>query len=82
MVEREIIWTRTAAKQRREILRYWTKRNGTFEYAGKLIALVSNRTKIIQNNPEAFVNANFPDTRVSALGHFSIFYKVTAKAIS
>jgi plasmid stabilization system protein ParE len=77
MAERTIVWTETASKQRREILKYWTKRNKSTKYAEKLIRITKSRIKIILNNPEAFKMTNFPETRESAMGHFSIFYKVT-----
>ncbi len=41
MAERVIVWTETAARQRREILKYWTKRNDTTTYAEKLIKLTA-----------------------------------------
>ena len=75
MVKRIVVWTETAAQQRREILKYWVKRNGTTTYAEKLIKLTAEQIKIIQNNPKLFKKADFPDTHVSVLGHFSIFYK-------
>lgn len=78
MAKRAIVWTETAIKQRREILKYWTLRNQSSDYAEKLIKLIAKRTKVIVESPEAFKMADFPETRVSALGHFSIFYKVSA----
>lgn len=81
MVERIVIWTETAANQRREILRYWVKRNGTTTYAEKLIKLIAEQTKIISSNPELFRKADFPETHVSVLGHFSLFYKNTKNSI-
>ena len=75
MVKRIVVWTETAAQQRREILKYWVKRNGTTTYAEKLIKLTAEQIRIIQNNPKLFKKADFPDTHVSVLGHFSIFYK-------
>jgi len=75
MAKRTIVWTETAARQRREILRYWVKRNGTTTYAEKLIKLTAEQIRVIQTNPKLFKKANFPNTHVSVLGHFSIFYK-------
>lgn len=75
MAKRTVVWTETAARQRREILKYWVKRNGTTIYAEKLIKLTTEQIKVIQSNPQLFKEATFPDTHVSALGHFSIFYK-------
>jgi plasmid stabilization system protein ParE len=77
MAKRTVVWTETAARQRREILKYWVKRNQTTTYAEKLIKLISEQIKVILTNPKLFKKADFPDTHVSALGHFSIFYKYT-----
>ncbi|MDQ3190052.1 MAG: type II toxin-antitoxin system RelE/ParE family toxin [Bacteroidota bacterium] len=81
MAKRAVVWTETAAKQRREILKYWTKRNGSTFYAEKLIKLTVRHITVILKHPESFKQANFPTTRESALGHFSIFYKVTEKQL-
>jgi plasmid stabilization system protein ParE len=74
---RKIIWTETAAKQRREILRYWTFRNGSTTYAKKLIKLTAARIKVILKHPESYKTTIYPETRISAMGHFSILYKLT-----
>ena len=81
MAKRTVVWTETAARQRREILKYWVKRNGTTTYAEKLIKLTAAQIKVIQDNPKLFKKADFPDTHVSALGHFSIFYKFTKELL-
>ena len=78
MVERTVVWTETAARQRREILKYWTERNGSADFARKLIKLISDRINIIKRNPESFKSTNYPGTRESAMGHFSIYYKLTS----
>ena len=77
MAKKSIVWTETAAKQRREILRYWTLRNGSTLYAEKLIKLISKQINIIEKHPESFKETEFPNTRESALGHFSIYYSIT-----
>ena len=77
MVKRSIVWTKTAARQRREILLFWTKRNRSISFAEKLIRLTEKRIQIILKHPESFKSATYPETRESAMGHFSIFYKFT-----
>ncbi|MGZ5242628.1 MAG: type II toxin-antitoxin system RelE/ParE family toxin [Bacteroidia bacterium] len=77
MAKKSVVWTETAARQRREILKYWTIRNGSKVYAEKLIKLIASHIKTILNHPESFKMADFPETRESAMGHFSIFYKIT-----
>jgi plasmid stabilization system protein ParE len=81
MAERVIVWTETAARQRREILKYWVIRNGTTIYAEKLIRLTTQQIKTISHNPFSFKKADYPDTHVSAMGYFSIFYKITSEKI-
>jgi plasmid stabilization system protein ParE len=82
VAKRTVIWTATAEKQRREILRYWTERNGSPVYAKKLVKLIGVRIKVIVNFPEAFKATIYPETRVSAMGHFSILYKFTETQIT
>jgi plasmid stabilization system protein ParE len=77
LAARKIVWTETAARQRREILNYWTIRNGSPTYAKKLIKLTSARIKVILKYPESYKTTIYPETRISAMGHFSILYKIT-----
>jgi len=70
-----VVWTDTAARQRREVLKYWTIRNGSTKYAKKLIKLIKERIDFILTNSNAFKRTSYPETRESALGHFSIYYK-------
>ena len=77
MAKRTVVWTDTAARQRKEILRYWVKKNGTTTYAEKLIKLTAKQIKIILSNPLLFKKADFPDTHISVMGYFSIYYKIT-----
>ena len=60
-----------------EILKYWIERNGTTLYAEKLIKLIAEQISVIHKNSYTFKSVNFPETCVPALGHFSIFYKIT-----
>jgi len=81
MVKRNIVWTETAARQRREVLKYWTERNGSTTYAEKLIEITRNHLKVILKTPEAFKESDFRDVRESAMGHFSLYYKITTEQI-
>jgi len=62
MAKRTVVYTKTAAQQRRHILKYWVKRNGTTTYTKKLIKLTAKQIISIQNNPKLFKKADFPDT--------------------
>lgn len=76
MVKRTVVWTETAVRQRREILKYWTKHNGTTRFAEELIKITAERIQIILRHPESFKSTTYPETRESAMGHFSIYYKL------
>jgi plasmid stabilization system protein ParE len=77
MAKRVVVWTKTAALQRRRVLIYWTKRNRSTAYAEKLIKLIAKQTKAILNHPESYKLTDHAGTRESALGHFSIYYRIT-----
>jgi len=51
MAKRVVVWTETAASQRREILKYWTVRNHSSKYVEKLIQITKHRIKLILDNP-------------------------------
>ena len=63
MAKNSVVWTETAIKQRREILKYWTIRNKSTEYAEKRIGLINERIKLIALNPEAVKPTNHLETR-------------------
>ena len=81
MAKRKIVWTETAAKQRREILKYWTDRNKSTTYTEKLIEITGKHLKLISKNPEAFKETEIDHVRESAMGHFSLYYKFTPDLI-
>ena|SRR5690606_10980825 len=81
MAKRQIVWTKTAAAQRRHILEYWIEHNQSKTYSEKLIELFRERTHQLIEHPKLGKKVDFPETRVISLGHFSIFYKVTKDKI-
>jgi plasmid stabilization system protein ParE len=81
MAKKSIVWTETAVRQRREILKYWTVRNGSTRYAEKLIRIIYQRIQIILENEFAGKSTNHNDTREAAMGNFSIFYRIELNKI-
>lgn len=81
MAQKKIIWTETAAQQRRSILEYWLQRNQSPTYSLKLLRLSNEKADKVAVNPLFFKVAEFANTRVAAMGHFSLFYKITDEAI-
>ncbi|MCU0419482.1 MAG: type II toxin-antitoxin system RelE/ParE family toxin [Cyclobacteriaceae bacterium] len=81
MAKKKIVWTETAARQRRSILEYWLHRNKSNTYPLKLLRLSNEKANQVAANPLLYKAADFPDTRVAAMGHFSLFYKATDERI-
>ena len=81
MAKRTVVWTRTADIQFAGILQFWVDKNKSNIYSKKLIKLVSNRTEQIAKKPFIHKSADFRNTRVASLGHFSIYYQVFDKKI-
>lgn len=76
MAKRAVVWTRTADIQFVGILQFWVEKNKSNSYSKRLLGLVSDRTEQIAKKPFLYKSADFKDTRVASLGHFSIYYKV------
>lgn len=81
MAKKSVVWTETAIKQRREILKYWTLLNKCTLYAEKLLGLIRDRISTIIKNPEAGKPTSHFNTREAAMGNFSIYYRTTAQQI-
>ncbi|MAZ27945.1 MAG: plasmid stabilization protein [Cytophagaceae bacterium] len=76
MAERKIIWTKIASLQLRTILEFWIENNKSNTYSLKLLNQVEENLKGIVQNPLRSPESIFPNSRVSAMKHYSIFYKV------
>ena len=81
MAKKSVVWTETAIKQRRDILKYWTLRNKSTLYAEKLLGLIKERIDSIIKNPEAGKPTSHLITREAAMGNFSIYYKTSSQYI-
>ncbi len=51
MAKRKIVWTQTAASQRRNILQYWVEHNKSNVYFLKLLKASNSKTELIAKNP-------------------------------
>jgi plasmid stabilization system protein ParE len=81
VAKKKIVWTETAAQQRRIILEYWAQHNQSVTYSLRLLEASNEKALRIAAHPLSYRQSEFPDTRVAVLGHFSMFYKVSAEGI-
>ena len=72
----QVVWTKTAIRQRQSILEYWAERNGNKRYCKKISKLVRNRIRFQVEFNYAGKETDYGDIRVTSAGHFSIFYKL------
>ncbi|AGC76513.1 ParE-like toxin of type II ParDE toxin-antitoxin system [Nonlabens dokdonensis] len=82
MAQRNVIWTKTADLQFVGVLEYWVNRNKSNTYSLKLLELVKDRTSQIALTPYIYKSTDFKDYRVSILGNYSIYYKITDSQIT
>jgi len=57
------------------------KKNKSNTYSKKLIETVAARTRQIAATPYIFKRADYPNTRVTSLGNYSIYYKIKGEEI-
>jgi addiction module RelE/StbE family toxin len=78
---RQIVWTAPAEKDRKEILAYWKKRNGTANYSVKLLDRFNAALAKILDHPFIGRPADISGVRVLPVAEYLIFYEVVADAI-
>ena len=81
MAQKEIVWTETAAKQRKLIFKFWNNHNGSTEYSEKLIVQIKQRLDTLVHFPKSGRKTDFKNTLVTSLGHYSIFYQIKSSQL-
>jgi len=81
MAERTVIWSVTASKQLRHILEFWIKRNGSNTFSLKLLDRIEDNLEQIKKYPKKSPESIFPEVRVAAMNHYSIYYRFTPTSI-
>lgn len=70
------IWTNTAINQRNQVFDYWNKRNKSKTFSKKLNLQIRERIELIKNHPKTGKSTIHKDTKMVAMCHYSLFYKV------
>jgi plasmid stabilization system protein ParE len=77
----QVVWSAPALAQRRAILKYWLKRNGTLAYSQKLDMRFRSALRIIARNPLIGRPSSFERVRVKTIGDYLLFYRIEGKSI-
>ena len=81
MAERAITWSVTASKQLRKVLEFWIERNGSNIYSLKLLDRIEENLEQVKKYPKKCPETIHPGLRVAAMGHYSIYYRITKNSI-
>ena len=76
---KQIIWSRRAQTDRKEILKYWNKRNKSNIYSKKLNGLFIEVVRLISQYPEIGKLTDDKKARIKIVRDYLIIYEVDDK---
>jgi hypothetical protein len=77
MVERKIVWTKTASQQLEEVVLFWNAHNGNNLFSQKILKATNASAKRLIRFPFSGKLTDFPSVRaIILLKSFTLFYKV------
>lgn len=74
---KQVVWSASAQKERREILEYWRRRNKSNAYSKKLDQLFKASIKIITDFPQIGKSTDVINTRLKIVKDYLIIYEET-----
>lgn len=81
MVVKEIVWSHLAQMQLRQVLEFYTERNGNATFSWKLLDEVDKVMHAISTNQQLGRLTSNKSTRVIILKAYALFYEVHQKRI-
>lgn len=76
---KQIIWSRRAQIDRKEILKYWNKRNKSKLFSKKLNELFKEAVKLIAEHPEIGKPTDIKNVRIKIVRDCLMIYEVNDK---
>ena len=76
---KQIIWSRRAQTDRKEIFKYWNKRNKSNIYSKKLNGLFKEAVRLISQYPEIGKPTDNKNARIKIVRNYLIIYEVDDK---
>lgn len=76
---KEIIWSKRAQSDRKEIFRYWIKKNKSNSYSKKLNRLSKEAVRLISEYPEIGRSTDVEHVRIKIVVDYLIIYEVDQK---
>ena len=81
MVRRKLIWTLTALQNKKDIFKFWNKRNKSTVYSNKLNLLFNEAMKFSTIFPEIGTQTEINDIRIIFVRSYKLIYKITTDEI-
>ena len=78
---KQIIWTKRAQDDRKEILHYWRVRNQSNIYSKKLNELIKKAVKLVAAHPQIGRHSDIENVRVKLVRDYLIFYEETKEQV-
>lgn len=78
---RQVIWSKAAEEDFRNILQYWTEKNGNDTYSRKIEERVSRIALLLSMFPKIGRKSETSETRRVIWEHYSIYYKLVRESV-
>lgn len=81
MAEIEIFWSEIAINQRKDIVKYWNKRNGNSNYSNRLNGLINNKLNTLKLHPKIGTLIENFDARMLHIENFGLVYQLKTNQV-
>ena len=81
MVKRKIIWSPRSEIEISQILDFYGKRNGNYNYSRKIYARIRRSILILKQFPGNGVQTDIENIKNLILGDFNVFYRIKENSI-
>jgi len=78
---KQVAWTNKASKERLNILEYWLEKTGNNKYSSRIDIKLRETIRNIQDNNYLGKQTDYKNTRVTVVGHYLLFYRITSDVI-
>ncbi|MEQ9422891.1 MAG: type II toxin-antitoxin system RelE/ParE family toxin [Cyclobacteriaceae bacterium] len=76
-----LIWSKSAVRDKRDILSYWIKRNESKNYSRKLNKLFDETAALVTAHPGIGNRTDFKDTRLKVVRDYWMVYRVVDETV-
>lgn len=79
---KQIIWSLRAQKEKKEIFKYWSKRNKSNRYSKKLHELFKEAIQLLREHPYIGRSTDDDSVRIKIVKEYLLIYEITEISIN